>query len=511
MILTNNISEKNSKYKINLKCDYCNKKFKRAKSDVIRSHKIIKKDSCGEKKCISLKRKESNVLKYGVENPTQNKDVKQKQIKTLIKNYGVNVPAKNQEIKDKTASTNLKKYGNVCSLHGKKQKIKTQKTWIKKYKCKHPFACAEVRNKINNTMKTKYGKHYTKTNDYLEKTKNTCIKKYGKNHFSQCEEVKKKTKKTNLKKYGYEYPSQNNEIIEKILNSSKNIKKVYGKTQKEIKKYIETITNTNLESKIIERKEIDIYDPVKKIAIEYCGLRWHNEDSPEPRDKNYHITKYKLCESQGIKLITIFEDEWINKKQQCKNYLKSIFGKFEKRIFARKCNVQKIDKKISNKFYNDYHLFGKPNNTKISFGIFFKNELIGCISLGYHHRDYSKTIINRLCFKPDFQIIGGASKLLKKCIDWCKENNCNKITTWSDNRWSSGITYTKIGFELEEEIKPDYSYVDTKIKYKRVSKQSRKKSNTSCPKDKTEKQYAKEQGFSRIWDCGKKRWVFNIK
>jgi len=510
MILTNNFIEKKSKDKINLKCDYCGKNFKRNKNEVLRSHKISNKDSCGSKKCISLKRKQSNILKYGVENPTQKKEIKEKQVKTLFNNYGVTVPCKNKIIKNKVAETNIKKYGNTCSLHGKEQKIKTKQTWKRNYKCTHPFSSPVVRKKSNETMKKKYGKYFTQTDEYLEKTKKTCLKKYGKNHFSQCEVVKEKTKKTNLIKYGSEYPSQNNKIMEKILNSSKGVKKNYGKTQKEIKNYIEKITNNKLETKIIERKEIDIFDPKTNIAIEYCGLRWHNENSPDPRGRNYHIDKYKLCNSIGIRLITIFEDEWIKKEEQCKNYLKSIFGKFENRIFARKCIVKEISKNISNDFYHKYHLFGKPSNTKISFGIFLKEELLGCVSIGYHHRDCSKTTINRICFKPNFQIIGGASKLIKKCINWCEINGCKKLITWSDNRWSSGSMYEKIGFKLDKEMGPDYSYVDSKTKYKRLSKQSRKKGNTECPTDKTEKQYAIEEGFYRIWDCGKKRWVLEL-
>jgi predicted GNAT family N-acyltransferase len=510
MILTQDFIAKKSNYKIKLKCDYCGIEFSRRKSDILRSKKIILKDSCPDKVCISSKRKESNIKKYGVDNPTKDPKIKKKQNDTMIKNYGVSVPSRNIEIKNKIAETNLKKYGNICSLHGKKQKQATKKTWKKKYKKDHPFACKEIKEKIKNTMKEKYGKHYTKTTDYINKTKKTCIEKYGKEHFSQSEEVKQKTKKTNLKKYGHEYPSQNDEVIQKMLESSSKKTKRYGKTQKEIKNYIEEIVSSELSTKIIERKEIDIFDPKTKIGIEYCGLRWHNENSPDPRNKNYHSDKYKICESNGIKLITIFEDEWIKKQKQCKSYLKSIFGKFENRIFARKCIVKEIDKKTSNKFYSDYHLFGKPNNTKVSFGIFLKENLVGCVSLGYHHRDHSKTVINRICFMPDIQIVGGASKLLKTCIKWCIENKCRKIITWSDNRWSNGNMYEKIGFKLEKELGPDYSYVDSKTKFKRVSKQSRKKSNTNCPLEKTEKQHAIEEGFYRIWDCGKKRWVLNI-
>jgi hypothetical protein len=44
----------------------------------------------------------------------------------------------------------------------------------------------------------------------------------------------------------------------------------------------------------------------------------------------------------------------------------------------------------------------------------------------------------------------------------------------------------------------------------RISKQSQMKCNTGCPKDISEKEWALQNGLSRIWDCGKVRWVFNI-
>ena len=49
----------------------------------------------------------------------------------------------------------------------------------------------------------------------------------------------------------------------------------------------------------------------------------------------------------------------------------------------------------------------------------------------------------------------------------------------------------------------------SKVK-RNLTKQSQKKSNTNCPKDKTEYLWAKERGFARIWDCGKKRWKIII-
>jgi hypothetical protein len=510
MIFEEDLEKQKTTKKIKVQCDFCGIFFERLKWEVLRGRKIIAKDSCGNKNCISLKRKESNIQKYGVENPSQNKEIKRKQEETSYKKYGCKTPSQNLTIKNKMAQTNLKKYGNKCSLHSTENKIKTKETWKNKYSCDHPFAAPEIRDKIKITMQKKYGDYYTRTEIYREKTKKTCLEKYGFEHSAKSESTKEKRKKTNIIKYGHEYPSQNKEIIEKIFASGHQLK-IYGKAQKEIKKYLEEISSLKFESIRIEGKEIDIFNKDKNIGIEYCGLFWHNEDSPEPRDKNYHYNKYKLCESKNIRLITIFEDEWIYKKQQCKNYIRSIFVKFEKKIFARKCEIKEINNEISNNFYNQYHIQGKPNNTKVSFGLYYKEELLAVMSLGRHHRKSEDIILNRLCFKDNHQIIGGASKLLNACIVWCKKNNINKIVTWSDNRWSKGKIYEKMNFSLSKDLGPDYSYVNLNKRNCRLSKQSQKKSNTKCPKNMTEKEWAKKNKFSRIWDCGKKRWTFIVK
>ena len=65
-------------------------------------------------------------------------------------------------------------------------------------------------------------------------------------------------------------------------------------------------------------------------------------------------------------------------------------------------------------------------------------------------------------------------------------------------------------FKLEQEYPPDYSYVDVKSAV-RLSKQSQKKDLTACPKEMTELEWSIMNGLVRIWDCGKKKWVFNLK
>lgn len=121
-----------------------------------------------------------------------------------------------------------------------------------------------------------------------------------------------------------------------------------------------------------------------------------------------------------------------------------------------------------------------------------------------HHRGLDRVILNRFCSKSGFSIVGGASRLLKYASKTFPE-----IWSWSDNRYSDGNVYQKLGFELVQELKPDYSYVDLSKKT-RYSKQSMQKSKIGCPPEITEKQFLQDLGYYRIWDCGKKTWKFSV-
>jgi hypothetical protein len=232
--------------------------------------------------------------------------------------------------------------------------------------------------------------------------------------------------------------------------------------------------------------------------------------SPQPRDKNYHYFKYKACSGQNIRLITMFEDEWKNRNKQCKNFLKSVFNIVDKTVYARKCEVKMISKKESDAFCEEHHIQGPSMHTQVSYGLFHHNVMIGIMSLGRHPRKSNSIVLDRLCFADGWQIIGGASKLFSQCTKWAKANKVSSIISWSDNRWSQGMIYQKLGFRLDEDMKPDYSYVNIKKPYRRLSKQSQKKSVTKCPLGMTEFEWATQHGLARIWDCGKKRWVFKV-
>ena len=259
---------------------------------------------------------------------------------------------------------------------------------------------------------------------------------------------------------------------------------------------------TNQRNILNENKELDIYLPEKQIAIEYNGIFWHNELN---KHDNYHLNKTIECNKKGIHLIHIFEDEWKNtqKQQIWKSMIKNQLGLIDEKIFARKCIIKEISKKEGYDFLEKNHIQGKCSST-VMIGLYYKNELVSLMTFGKSRHfigngkyDYE---LLRFCNKINTNVIGGASKLFKHFL---KTYNPSNIVSYADKRWSKGNLYEKLGFIKYNESKPSYYYV---INGKRKNRFNFRKSilikKYNCPKDVSEKEFCKEQGWYRIYDCG---------
>ena len=98
----------NSPQKINCKCDYCGKEFKRCYYRV----RNKEKHSCGNQECKKLLRKETNLERFGVENTAFSKELMQKAAEKFKKNFGKGSPGYEDYMK-RRKETNLKNCGNL--------------------------------------------------------------------------------------------------------------------------------------------------------------------------------------------------------------------------------------------------------------------------------------------------------------------------------------------------------------------------------------------------------------
>jgi hypothetical protein len=98
--------------------------------------------------------------------------------------------------------TNREKAAQTCEVHYGKG-------------ITNPGQAPAVKAAIRDTMNIKYGKHFTQTEEYIEKTNATCQRKYGTDFPGQNEEARTKRIATNEKLYGGPGPMCSESVREK--------------------------------------------------------------------------------------------------------------------------------------------------------------------------------------------------------------------------------------------------------------------------------------------------------
>jgi hypothetical protein len=279
-----------------------------------------------------------------------------------------------------------------------------------------------------------------------------------------------------------------------------------SKAEKEIshflKQYVVNIENNRTD--IIQDRELDIYLPDYKLAIEHNGLYWHSYNNLSSEYKKKHYDKTNLCAEKGITLIHIFENEWVSKQEIIKSILLSKLNK-NSRIYARNCQIKELENNEYNNFINNNHLQG-ITYSKIKFGLYHNSILYCVLGMRKHHKhDWE---ISRFCNLLNYNVIGGFSRLLNYFM---KTHNPTDILTYADRRYSNGNLYLKNGFKLQKITNPGYYYVKGIKLFNRISFQKHKLSKKLAIYDPnlTETQNMFNNGYRRIWDSG--HYKFTIR
>ena len=108
----------------------------------------------------------------------------------------------------------------------------------------------------------------------------------------------------------------------------KNVAKTGSAPELEIKDFIEDLTGKKFtKSKVLDGKEIDLYCEELKLGIEYNGSPYHATENGLYRnvDKYYHRDKFLLAKSIGINLITIFDRDYEENRDNVFEKLRELF------------------------------------------------------------------------------------------------------------------------------------------------------------------------------------------
>lgn len=388
---------------------------------------------------------------------------------------------------------------------------KSKATYLEKYGEDHHFKSEQTKNKIKSTFKLKYGsEHFSHSEKYM----------------NDKESIVKKRKKTINKKYMEDYNvlgvgefnfrlyCENHDdeyLVDKRLyhnrkrcnvdtcvvcfplNENASIKEL------ELGNFIEGFCDIKRNYRI-NNNEIDVYVERLGVGFEFNGLYWHNEQH-KPND--YHLNKTKFFESNGIKLIHIYGDDWDNKIDIVKSRILNILGKSNK-IYGRKCEIRNVCSGDYRSFLKENHIQGNTN-TKIKLGLYYNDELVSVMGFGPLRKSLGSKVeggsyeMLRFCNKLNTSVIGGASKLFKYFI---KTYNPIKIISYADRSWSDGSLYRTLGFTLSHETKPNYYYIINKIRYNRYGFRKDVLIKNGFDQNKTERQIMIDRGIHRIYDSG---------
>lgn len=154
-------------------------------------------------------------------------------------------------------------------------------------------------------------------------------------------------------------------------------------------------------------------------------------------------------------------DQLIREPQKIAGIVCSKLG-LNKKIYARQCLVEKVDKKTAEQFLTTWHLMGATQSA-YNLGLFYNQELVALASFSKGRKmnrlpeDKRSFELIRFCSISGVTITGGLTKLLNHFFI---EKEAGDIMTYVDKQLSDGRSFINAGFTTHSETEPNYFLID---------------------------------------------------
>ena len=183
--------------------------------------------------------------------------------------------------------------------------------------------------------------------------------------------------------------------------------------------------------------------------------------------------------NDGTYPLIIIEDRWHTQRSSMTARILAHLEVFSP-IYARNCEVRRIDKSMAKEFLKNNHSYGHAA-CKYCYGMFLKRHT-GHVAKSVSDQDPSPgTLVavatfsnarkwtkgdkiiksyewTRYASLPGVRLSGGMGRMLKTFI---KEVQPDDIMSYADLEWSAGDVYKQLGFELEGYKAPVLFTIDT--------------------------------------------------
>lgn len=147
---------------ITARCDYCGELYETTWSNYNRGLKsFANKDSCGNLRCLEKKAIEAQIEKYG-DIAIRTQEVRARQAQTNMKKYGSENPFGSKLIQEKIVASNIEKYGVPYTQQAPDVRAKTEATCLEKYGVKNYVELFKGKFIKENSPVWKGGVEYTR-------------------------------------------------------------------------------------------------------------------------------------------------------------------------------------------------------------------------------------------------------------------------------------------------------------------------------------------------------------
>lgn len=247
--------------------------------------------------------------------------------------------------------------------------------------------------------------------------------------------------------------------------------------------------------KMLNGLELDIFIPDKKLGIEYHGAWYHSFGSQENAyQKYYHSMKSTLAHKRGINLLQFVDLDLEDRINVAKSMIIHKLG-MNKRIWARLCNIEIVNRSDAIDFFKNNHYHGYSNFT-IAYGLYYKDILVSCIAFMDKGEFWDISRFATLC---NYCVVGGFSKLVSAHV------RSKPIMTYVDRSFTTmDSCYSKNGMEFLGITKPGYRYLKNNRLYGRMRFQKHKLPNIldNFDNNLSESENMFCNGYRRLWDAG---------
>lgn len=187
-----------------------------------------------------------------------------------------------------------------------------------------------------------------------------------------------------------------------------------------------------------------------------------------------------IAEGSDKYTLILAEDRWRCNREMVTERLKAHLNLFD-HIFARNCNVHRVEKAECGNFLDRFHIYGDATG-KYRYGVFISrygdassfDYPVGTMVAVAEFSNARKWLKGEKVIKsyewiryaslPCIRVIGGMGKVLNKFIE---DVDPDDIMSYADLEWSDGDSYRKLGFE-KESFRPEVEFLIDSLTWRRM-------------------------------------------